>query len=257
MSAQRQAVNRFLVIIMAALLAGCLGASPARMGMVKDPATGLQFGSVISNSIVTDPAFFKNRKIKVRVRNTSGDTAFDLNGFLGNLQEAYRAAGYEPTDGDDFGLLLDCNVKYSGQMQRNLAEEYALLGAAAGTIAGAAVGRDALTGGAIGMVSGATFGSIVGSFVTEDTYIIVARVTVAMIRQPQKESSKTIVFSRSPNPAEDEEERRYKEEERGAASIRKSSAADVAIFAGGTNVPQARISGEVRQRLVRIVSNFI
>lgn len=78
-----------------------------------------------------------------------------------------------------------------------------------------------------------------------------------MVRQPRKESSKTIIFSRSPNPAEDEEERLYKEEERGVASIRKCSMADVAVYAGGTNVPQSRIAGEVRQRLIRIVGDFI
>lgn len=257
MSAHRIAVNLLLAAGVGALLAGCLGASPARMGMVKDPATGLQFGSVVSNTIVTDPAFHKNRKIKVRVRNTSGDVAFNLHEFTGRLQETYRAAGYEPTDGDDFGILLDCNVKYSGQMQRNLAQEYMLLGATAGGIAGAAVGRDATVGGAVGIVSGATFGAILGSFVTEDTYIIVTQVTVALVRQPLKESSKTVVFSRSPNPAEDEEERRYKEEERGTASIRKSSMADVAVYAGGTNVSQSQIAGEVRQRLIRIVGDFI
>jgi len=257
MNAHRIAASLLLAAGLGLSLAGCLGASPARMGMVKDPATGLQFGSVVSNTIVTDPAFHKNRRIKVRVRNTSGDTAFDLHGFTGQLQDAYRKAGYEPTEGDDFGLLLDCNVKYSGQIQRNLAQEYALLGATAGGIAGAAVGRDALVGGTVGVLSGATFGSIVGSFVTEDTYIIVTQVTVAMIREPRKESSKTIVFSRSPNPAEDEDERRYKEEERGTAAIRKSSTADVAVFAGGTNVPQSQIAAEVRQRVIRIVGDFI
>ena len=35
-------------------------------------------GSAVSNNVVTDPTLHKNRKVKVRVRNLSGDAAFDL-----------------------------------------------------------------------------------------------------------------------------------------------------------------------------------
>ena len=112
------------------LLVGC--AQPSRMGMVKDPQTGLQFGSVVEKNLVTDASFHENKKIKVRIRNTSGDTAFDLYGFQSHIESAYRQAGYSPTSGDDFGLLVDVNVMYSGQIQTNLMSQYAFLGASAG-----------------------------------------------------------------------------------------------------------------------------
>ena len=133
-----------LAVAATLLLSGCgnLINPPARMGMVKNPETGLQIGSVVEKNLVTDASFYKNRKIKVRTRNTSGDPAFDLAGFTSRLRSAYAGAGYEPTAGDDFGLLVDVNVMYSGQVQNNLAGEFGFLGAAAGGLAGAVRGGD-------------------------------------------------------------------------------------------------------------------
>ena len=185
-------------------LAACTN-PPSRMGMVKDPETGLQFGSVVERNFVTDASLYQNRKIKVRTRNTSGDNAFDLGRFTQQLRDAYAANGYEPTDGDDFGLLIDVNVMYSGQIQTNLAKEYGFLGAAGGGLAGAARSN----GGAIAttgaVLAGAVFGSIVGSYVTDDTYIIVSRVTFAEVRE-KPGASKSISFSRSPNYRQEEED---------------------------------------------------
>jgi len=241
---------------LAVFLGGCASQVPTRLGMVKDPATGLQFGSVVDNTIITDASFHKNRKIKVRVRNTSGDTAFDLRDLAGRLGAALAANGYEPTADDDFGLLVDLNVVYSGQVQSSLATEYALLGAAGGGVTGAAAGGGRV-GTAAGVLAGATFGHIVGSYATEDTYIIVAEVTFAIVKEPLTRPSKTIVFSRSPTPGEDEDERRRKEEERSIRGLGKTFTSNVSVFAGGTNTPQSRIAEEVRQRLIRIVGDII
>lgn len=248
----------FVFVVLAvstSMLYGCttLGTPPARMGMVKDPETGLMLGSVIERNLVTDASFFKNRSIKVRTRNTSGDAAFDLGRFSEQLRSAYRSAGYEPTDGNNFGLLVDVNVMYSGQVQTNLSNEYAFLGAAAGGIAG--YRSSATAGTAIGAVAGATLGSIIGSFVTDDTYIIVAQVTVGVVKEPAKRDGKTITFSRgiSGNP-EDEEE---KEERRQARGLKNAHRTGVAVFAGGRNVRQTEIAGQVRERIVRIVKDII
>ncbi len=75
------------------------------MGMVKDPQTGMQFGSVVERNLVTDASFYTNKKMKIRIRNTSGDVAFDLGGFTNQIKAAYVANGYTPTQGIDFGVL--------------------------------------------------------------------------------------------------------------------------------------------------------
>ncbi|MCG8512306.1 MAG: complement resistance protein TraT [Rhodospirillales bacterium] len=116
------AASRLVALLLISVFAaGCVVKPPARMGMVENPETGLQFGSVVDGSLVTDASFHKNKKIKLRTRNTSGDLSFDLGGFSDQLTRAYAAKGYEPTDHDDFGLMLDVNVRYSGQVQESLA----------------------------------------------------------------------------------------------------------------------------------------
>ncbi|MCC7015911.1 MAG: hypothetical protein IT564_01755 [Rhodospirillales bacterium] len=259
----RRYVPAFAVILVVINLAACgnIVSPPARLGMVKDPDTGLQFGSVIEKNIVTDPSFHKNKRIKVRVRNTSGDVAFDLKRFTDQIRAAYRETGYQPTDGDDFGIMVDVNVMYSGQVQTNLANEFSFLGAAAGATAGGIAGyRSNTTAGtaigvAAGTVAGATLGSIIGSYITDDTYIIIARVTFGIIKGPARRDGKTITFSRSiTGHPEDEEEKEEKRQERG---IRDAVSTRMSVFAGGRNVRQSDIAEEVRQRFVRIVSDVI
>jgi Enterobacterial TraT complement resistance protein len=243
------------VLCLSAVLLGCgaIGAPPARMGMVKNPETGLQIGSTVEKSLVTDASFYRNKKIKVRIRNTSGDVAFDLKAFTERLYDAYRQAGYLPADGDDFGLLVDVNVTYSGQIQSNLSREYAFLGATAGGIGGYVT--DEGVGAAVGGASGATLGSIIGSYVTDDTYIVVATVTFGIVGRPSKTDGKSITFSRSRMGSKIDEAKR--EEQRTARGFRQSHETRVAVFAGGRNVVQAEIAGIVRDRLVRIVRDII
>jgi hypothetical protein len=94
-----------------------------------------------------------------------------------------------------------------------------------------------------------------GSYVTDDTYIIVSRVTVGSIKGPRPSEGKRITFSRSlTGTVEDEEER---EERRRARGIDTAASTGVAVFAGGRNTPQAEIAAEVRARIVRIIRDII
>jgi len=231
---------------------GNVGQPTTRMGMVKDPKTGLMFGSVIESNLVTDASFYKNNKMKVKIRNTSGDIAFGLREFSKQLSNAYARNGYEPTKENDFGLLVDVNVMYSGQIQTNMADEYSFLGAAAGGVAG--YRSSAAAGTAIGTVAGATLGSILGSFVTDDTYIIIAKVTFGVIKKTKK-SRKRVTFSTSvklknvDDPDEDE-----MVVKRG---FKKTYSTQVSVYAGGRNVTQAEIADKVRNRIIQIVGDFI
>lgn len=251
MSVPLTATTRAAFVAMGLLLvAGCVGvgAPPARRGMVKDPATGLQMGSNIEKNFVTEASFYSNKRIKVRTRNTSGDPAFDLSSLRGLMEESYRDKGYDPTTKDDFGLLIDVNVMYSGQVQTHLAKQFTFLGAAAGGITGYRAGG--AMGTAIGTIAGATLGNIAGSFVTDDTYIIVARVTFGVVRKGSKPPKKRITFTRSERAGDEEDEDRGR-------GFRRTFTTRVAVFAGGRNTPQWRIAAAVRQRFARIVGDVI
>lgn len=243
-----------LLAVSVLILGACgnIGQPMTRMGMVKDPKTGLMFGSVIERSLMTDASFYRNSKLKVRVRNTSGDPAFSLRRFTDKLNSAYSSAGYEPTSASDFGLMVDVNVMYSGQIQDNLADEYGFIGASAGGIAGYRSSANAGT--AVGVIAGATLGSILGSFVTDDTYIIVARISFGVVKKAVK-SKKRVTFSRSEklknidDPDEDDEVIKR--------GFKKTYSTQVAVFAGGRNVTQDQIAAQVRERMIRIFSEFI
>ena len=231
------------------ILGAC--APQQRMGMVVDPETRLQYGSVVERNILIDSSQFKNKKLKLRIRNTSGDPAFDLHGFRARLEQSYASKGYELTAGDNFGLLVDVNVVYSGQTRTDLRQEFGFLGAAAGGAAGAITGTGGSTeaGAAIGIISGAALGAIIGSFVTEDTYIVVARYNVAVADQYRGEKKTTIVFGSSA--------KQEKSERSNLRPFEQRLNSGIAVYAGGRNTPQFQIADQVRQRFARILTDMI
>ena len=235
---------------LAIALSACARPATPRMGMVKDADTGLMYGSAISKNLVTDASFYTNRKIKVRTRNTSGDAAFSLGAFTDDLDAAYAAKGYEPTHGDGFGLLMDVNVTYSGQAETNQAANYGLVGALMGSTYGGNTPRGQIAA----TVAGAGLGDIIGRFDTQDTYMVIANVTFAVLK-PYAESHRHVTFSRSKKLDEpdtfDEDTKVVKRE------IKKAYTTQIAVFAGGRDVTQREIAEQVRRRAVRIVADFI
>ncbi len=236
-------------------LAGCITTHQQELRMVRDPGSGLAYGSTTRGSVVTDAAFFENKRIKIKIRNTSGDVAFDLHEFRRRLEDSYRAKGYEPTSGDDFGLILDVNVVFSGMIQDDLRRDFGFLGAAwggsYGALKGAASGRPSgrEAGATAGMAAGAAIGSILGSYVRENTYIMITRLTFG-VRKKKSGTRRKITFSRSLKIERDEE--------RDHDGFRKAFDFDVAVYGGaGINVAQSQVAGEVRRRIIRIVSDAI
>jgi hypothetical protein len=235
-----------VIIVGLLVLNAC--APTQRMGMVADPATGLQYGSVIQKNIFVDSAQFENQKIKLRIRNTSGDLAFNLHSFRSAIENSYRSKGYGVTRSNEYGMLVDVNVTYSGQVSRNMSKEFGFLGAAGGGLAGAS-GR----GGGVavfgGVIAGATLGAIVGSYNTEDTYIIVAHVTLGVTDAKKGKKTTSITFGNSKSSK--------KEEDSGFKPFRQRISTGISVFAGGRNVPQRNIVDGVRRRISRIISDVI
>ncbi|MEM7047370.1 MAG: complement resistance protein TraT [Pseudomonadota bacterium] len=226
------------------VLASC--AQQSRYGMVIDPETGLQFGSAVEKNIVTDASFHNNKKIKVRVRNTSGDLAFDLGGFKNEIEQAYISNGYEATEGDDFGLLVDVNVRYSGQIQQNLSQEYSYISGLAGGLAGATESRQVALAGSI---AGAALGNILGSHQTDDTYIIITDVTFGIIANAgDSQSGRRVTFGNNT---------RSQSTGHVSRGFRDQLSTGVSVYAGGRNAPQSAIAGHVRARLAHIIMNII
>ncbi|MCW9035012.1 MAG: complement resistance protein TraT [Rhodospirillales bacterium] len=240
-------MKSLIIVPILLVLSGCVSTIQNDLGMVRNKETGLAYGSMINGNLMTDPAFFPNKNLKLSIRNTSGDDAFKLGNFRERIESFYLNKGYDVTRGSDFGLKVDVNVVYSGQIQTDRMSEYAMIGGVAGGVAG--VRSKALYDAALWSTSGAALGSVLGSFDTEDTYIIVAAITVG-IRDKARKRRKVITFDRS------ERIRDYDDDE-SFGKWREKATIRLAVYAGGRNTEQSKIAEEVRRRISNIVGDII
>jgi len=218
--------------------------------MVVDPETGLQMGSMIEKNLVMDPSQLADRRIKINIRNTSGDPAFDLSGARSEIEQSFSRKGYEIAQGNEFALLFDINVRYSGQASKDKAAQFGLLGAAGGGLGAWERSRSA-TGTAAGVIAGATIGAIIGSYVRDETYLVVADVVIGVMDRARGSTTKTIVFDSSPQMKTDAEQRS------GLRPFSQQMSTGIAVYAGGRNINQGHVAQGVRQRFTRIVSDVI
>jgi len=238
---------RFLSVVVCAFIVftGC--ARPTRLGMIKDPATGIQYGSAIERSFFIDASQFENNYMKLSARNVSGDYNYNIRDLLGRLETSFSEKGYSFGDSKEFGIKFDVVIEYSGHIQENMAVQYGFLGGLAGGVVG--YRSKARAGEAIGVLAGATLGAIAGSYVTEDTYIIIAKVSIGIINR-LKSQKKTVTFSISP-------ELQDETEVLGVNYFRDVKSTKIAVFAGGQNVTQSDIVQAVKNRLYSIISDII
>ncbi len=236
---------RLAIFVIVLFITGC--ADPNRMGMVRQPGGGLQAGSTVSHVSVIDSSQFDNKRLKLRIRNVSGDPAFDLTPLRETLLSSYRAAGYSISEEEDFGLLLDITVRYSGQFSSDMTAELGVLGAVAGGIAG--YRSNAVAGSAIGIVSGATLGAIAGSYVTTDTYIVIAEATIAVVDPLRGKTESSLSFGGGSSTK--------KKKRSNYNAFRESDTTTIAVYAGGRSTPQSAIVSNVRSRFERILRDLI
>ena len=239
-----------ILLLFAATILFATGCSnqATRLGMIKDPVSGIQYGSTIGKSFFIDSQQFSNKNLKVSTRNVSGDSNYGLTSFTNDLKKAFNAKGYDANTGENFGIKVDVVIEYSGHVQTNLSDSYAFLGAlGAGYYGGRySSAKDAEK---IGVVTGALLGSIAGSYQTEDTYIIVAKVNIGIMDSKSGKVTRTISFSSSPKLQEERDD--------GLKRFKEVASTEVAVYAGGRNVNQSSVINEVKKRLVRIVSDII
>ncbi|MBL6996533.1 complement resistance protein TraT [Desulfobacula sp.] len=238
---------KFLLIAACALIVftGC--AQPTRLGMIKDPATGIQYGSVIEKSFFIDASQFENNSMKLSARNVSGDYNYNIRDLVRHLRTSFSEKGYSFGDSEEFGIKFDVIVEYSGHIQKNMAAQYGFLGGLTGGVVG--YRSEARAGEAIGVLAGATLGAIAGSYVTEDTYIIIAKVSIGVINR-LKSQKKTVTFSTSP-------ELQNEKEVLGVNYFRDVKSTKIAVFAGGQNVNQSDVVQAVKNRLYSIIADII
>ena len=235
-------------------LAACNSAQPNKYHLVEDETTGFSYGAAKSGEFIADPAMFRNSKLKLRIRNTTGDTSLDLYEFREQLEEAYSAVGYEITDGKDFGILLDINVLYFGQVTEMLPREYTFLASGAGSLGGAIIGsqnggaQGAMIGMAAGSLVGATIGEILRSYATDETFSIVSSVTLATVVPEHVDDETTISFVTG---------KKIREKKTNFKGFRSRDSLMLGVYAGGRSAEKSDVIEEVRTRYLRILKDII
>ena len=247
-------ISRIVLLAAAVALAACVSTQKNKYRMVKDEKTGFSYGATQSGEFIADPALFRNAKLKLRIRNTTGDPALDMQSFRQQLEDAYSSVGYEITNGDGFGILLDINVRYFGQATDMLPAEYTFLGAAMGGVAGASTGiqrgrtADTVTGAMAGTVVGAALTEILRNYATEETFIIISSVTMATVMPEVVEDEQTISFVTG---------KRIRKKKTNFKGFRSRETVDLAVYAGGRMAGKSDIIHEVRNRHLRILKDII
>ncbi len=235
-----------VVVLAVMFMAGCQ--SKQRMGMVRDQRTGLLYGSITSSSFVIDPSQFDSPRLKLTIRNTSGDPAVNLKALRKSLEAAYRSKGYKIVAKGKYCVHLDINLRYSGQMSTDIADDVSLWGAGGGAYLGARMGQstDSMV---MGAASGAAVGAIVGQYATQDTYVMIADVVLSLVDKYARKRSYVIEFG----------DTRFKraDEDTGFTSYRASERTQVAVYAGGDSTGQSKIVRGVTLRFKRILEDII
>ncbi|MBI9110824.1 complement resistance protein TraT [Maridesulfovibrio ferrireducens] len=234
------------IIALTMILSGCQ--SRQRMGMVREKGTGLMYGSYMNGNLFMDPSQFSNPTIKLSIRNTSGDPAVNLKALRNDIEKAYIEKGYKITKGKKYGIHIDINMRYSGQISTNMAIEYGLVGAAAGGYVGGK-SPSSTDGAILGTAGGATVGAVLGSYSTEDTYIMVADIAIGLVDSLAKRKKYVINFG-------DTQIKKYNEET-GFTAYRAREKSQVAVYAGGDNTHQSEIVSGVTSRFKKILEDAI
>lgn len=236
---------------LAALVGACQRSN--RGDMVVDSQTNRMYGMRSDGvPIFTDASLFPNRRLKLSLRNMSGDAAWDLDSTRDRLYQVFLDKGYERSDGLDFGLKVDLNILRSQQYDNSMLTEYGFLGSAGGGLGGALggglSGGSTGTGAIIGLASGAALGAIGGYFTTDSTYVVVTEATFG-VRRDSTRPRRVVTFEGSPRVEE--------WEERGYDAFRKTQRVLIANYGGGRNVTQKDIADEIRDRQIRSLSSFL
>ncbi|BCS87035.1 complement resistance protein TraT [Pseudodesulfovibrio sediminis] len=243
-----------IVLALVLVLTACVARQQNPHQLVEDEKTGYSYGAIKDGEFIADPAMFRNAKLKLRIRNTTGDSSLDIKIFRQQLEKSYGDLGYEITDGDDFGILLDVNVRYFGQVTEMLPAEYSFLGAAAGGVVGATPGiqsgrsADSLTGAAGGAVVGAALTEIMRNYATEETFIIISSITMGTVMPERVEDETTISFVTG---------KKVKEKKTNFKGFRSRDTVNLAVYAGGMMAAKSDIINEVRARHLRILRDII
>ncbi len=218
------------------------------------PAAEFKIGSSVSRNVFIDPGQFGNRRVKVRMRNSSGEPGIDMAGMRSAVESGLRSAGYELAE-QGFGILVDANLHFMNSVAEGRRRAPNDVGFLLGGVAGYEIARNSGgirpgSGAIIGALAGATLQEVIRSSNDYDSYMAVCDVNIGVVRQ-QPTNKDTLVIGGN------RFERERNEPDPTFESFAQRETLKVYVFAGGRREGRDYVLQAIQERLARIVANLI
>lgn len=220
------------------------------------PQSKFRSGSALSKNLFVDSSQFANKKVKLRLRNSSGDPSLNVSYIRNEISQGLSQAGYTLTEGDDFGILLDLNAyQFESISSARNGNNSNAIGALLGGVAGyegakRPGGLSSGSGVIIGTIAGATLQEVLRYANETSTFILVADVNVGVKKKNNTERDYFVVGG---NRIADEP----KIEDQTFASFALKDTVKVMVYAGDEATNRSSTITSLEQRLGRIVANML
>jgi outer membrane lipoprotein SlyB len=235
-------------IVLAAILSACGTTTNHQI------RKGFQIGSMTSKNLFVDSSQFANRTIKLRLRNSSGDTALDVVRLRNSIETGLRNAGYQISD-RDFGIVMDVNAYQMQTALRANVRSNSGIGALLGGVVGYETARRpggiaSGSGAIIGAVAGAAIEEIINSHGETATYLALCEVNIGVVRKEYKKQDRFVIGGNKIEHREDEEQDAF-------TNFVRREDVRIAVFAGDDVTKANQTVDAVLERLGRVIANLI
>jgi hypothetical protein len=213
-----------------------------------------KLGSAVSRNLFVDSSQFGNRRVKVRLRNSSGDPGVDMARIRGDVESGLRAAGFQIAE-EDFGIVVDANLYFMNSValgrQRASNELGVLLGGVAGyELAKGAGGIGAGSGAVLGAIAGATLQDVLRSHSDYNSYLAVCDVNIGVVRQQSTRRDSFVIGG-------NRFERDREQPDPTFEAFAQRETVKVYVYAGDRRERRDQVMWAIQERLARVVSNMI
>lgn len=239
-------MKSLIFVLFVVVLVGCTSEPSYRQG--------LQIGSATSKNLFIDSSQFANRKVKLRLRNSSGDPALDVVRLRGSIEAGLRAAGYEIND-KDFGIVIDVNAFQMQTVSRANVRTNSGLGLLLGGVVGYEAakrpgGVGAGSGAILGAIAGATLEEVIRSQGDYATYLALCDVNIGVVRKEYTKKDRFVIGGNKIENKEPDEADTF-------TNFALRDTVRVAAYAGDRNAPNYQTIEMLLDRLGRVVANLI
>lgn len=216
---------------------------------------GLLVGSEMSKNLFLDSSQFASRKVKLRLRNSSGDPQLDMARLRGTIEAGLRDAGYQMVD-KDFGILMDVNLFQVQSAAATRVKDTSGLSVLLGGVVGYEVARNQSRGIASG--SGAILGAIAGYKLEEvirahsevTSYIALSDVNIGVVRRESRAADSFVIGGNKLELKDESEPPEF-------TNFARRETVRIAVYAGDDYDKRNQTIAALVERLGRIVANII